>query len=210
MRKNREDQVTVRANFLEVGFLYLNNFTGYSYFNLSVFYFVIWQKENSVLRAQVSTLRDEAFALKQMLLHKNASAILRSQAATSWAYVVERTNKNFVHVIVFTFIFTNANPSCLTDFSFGFNPSRLLFIISFLDVLVCYQPTKLHSAKNKRNRNQFLFCRQSFNHDHPTLIFFKYYTVTHMLNTLNKVLGEDIFYQETPRISPKWKRRMFF
>lgn len=124
---------------------------------------------------------------------------------------MERTNKNFVHVIVFTFIFTNANPSCLTDFSFGFNPSRLLFIISFLDVLVCYQPTKLHSAKNKRNRNQFLFCRQSFNHDHPTLIFFKYYTVTHMLNTLNKVLGEDIFYQETRvRISPKWKRRMFF
>ncbi|XP_046444167.1 transcription factor VBP-like [Daphnia pulex] len=57
MRKNREDQVTVRANFLE--------------------------KENSVLRAQVATLRDEAFALKQMLLHKNASAILRSQAATS-------------------------------------------------------------------------------------------------------------------------------
>jgi hypothetical protein len=32
-----------------------------------------------------------------------------------------------------------------------------------------------------------------------------------MLNTLNKVLGEDIFYQETRvRISPKWKRRMFF
>ncbi|XP_057378142.1 hepatic leukemia factor-like [Daphnia carinata] len=57
MRKNREDQVTVRANFLE--------------------------KENSVLRAQVATLRDEAFALKQMLLHKQASAILRSQAATS-------------------------------------------------------------------------------------------------------------------------------
>merc|ERR1711911_253310 len=44
MRKNREDQVTVRANYLE--------------------------KENSILRAQVATLRDEAFALKQMLLHK--------------------------------------------------------------------------------------------------------------------------------------------
>jgi len=55
MRKNREDQVTIRANYLE--------------------------KENSVLRAQVSTLRDEAFALKQMLLHKQASAILRTQTA---------------------------------------------------------------------------------------------------------------------------------
>lgn len=60
MRKNREDQVTVRANYLE--------------------------KENSVLRAQVATLRDEAFALKQMLLHKQASAVMRTtqQATTSW------------------------------------------------------------------------------------------------------------------------------
>ena len=57
MRKNREDQVTVRANYLE--------------------------KENSILRAQVATLRDEAFALKQMLLHKQATAILRSQTAAS-------------------------------------------------------------------------------------------------------------------------------
>ena len=56
-RKTREDQVTVRANYLET--------------------------ENSILRAQVATLRDEAFALKQMLLHKQASAILRSQATRS-------------------------------------------------------------------------------------------------------------------------------
>ena len=55
-RKNREDQVTLRANLLE--------------------------KENSILRAQVATLRDEAFALKQMLLHKQTSALIRqSQAA---------------------------------------------------------------------------------------------------------------------------------
>ncbi len=56
-RKTREDHVTIRANFLE--------------------------KENSILRAQVATLRDEAFALKQMLLHKQATAILRSQATMS-------------------------------------------------------------------------------------------------------------------------------
>lgn len=56
-RKTREDHVTLRANYLE--------------------------KENSILRAQVATLRDEAFALKQMLLHKQASAILRSQATRS-------------------------------------------------------------------------------------------------------------------------------
>ncbi len=84
MRKNREDQVTVRANFLEVE----RNFFSWKFFLFYSLIFdsnkrIIRQKENSVLRAQVATLRDEAFALKQMLLHKQASAILRSQAATS-------------------------------------------------------------------------------------------------------------------------------
>ena len=79
MRKNREDQVTVRANFLEVNFRYEMS----DYLNILLKHFFFVQKENSVLRAQVATLRDEAFALKQMLLHKQASAILRSQAATS-------------------------------------------------------------------------------------------------------------------------------
>ena len=82
MRKNREDQVTVRANFLEV-VLYLKQFHWLFILQFIYFYRAIWQKENSVLRAQVATLRDEAFALKQMLMHKQASAILRSQAATS-------------------------------------------------------------------------------------------------------------------------------
>jgi hypothetical protein len=46
-RKSREDEIAIRASFLE--------------------------KENAILRAQVTTLREEANSLRQMLLQKRAS-----------------------------------------------------------------------------------------------------------------------------------------
>lgn len=47
-RKAREDEIAIRASFLE--------------------------KENAILRAQVATLREEANSLRQLLLQKRASA----------------------------------------------------------------------------------------------------------------------------------------
>lgn len=46
-RKSREDEIAIRASFLE--------------------------KENAILRAQVTTLREEANSLRQLLLQKRAS-----------------------------------------------------------------------------------------------------------------------------------------